>query len=293
MSVAIVTMVYNDSFFLDLWLKYYERYFPRHDIHVICHGPQAYVEASAQGCNIAVCPRDPLSRSLDRDRFTFIGKYCSALLDSHDRVIYNDVDELIMLDPQQGDDLSGYIHGIPPDIRVISPIGLEMIHRTDLEGDYDYGRAVLTQRQFVRMTGQYTKPNIFNKQLSFGPDGHGVSHDQLYLADDLFTMHLKWFDHRFHMARFHERAQMRLKQADGSTVNVGGGTWTWSETLYRSISNRFLALPISDREIRADLHLLRERAQATFQRRGDGHYKVGSFNVNFLHVLPERFVGLV
>lgn len=293
MSLAFVTMVYQDEFFLKLWIDYYLQFVERKDLHVICHGPQPYAEEIAEGCNIAVCDRDPTDGQMDRDRFAFVSSYCSALVGSNRRVIYNDVDEVIVLDPDHGDHLAEFLLGIDASIRVVSPLGLEIIHRTDLEGDYDYDRKMLSQRKYIRMSGHYTKPNITNKELRFGPDGHGCSHDRLCLDERLLTFHLKWFDALFHLRRFRDRLDMRAIRDDGTPINVGSGSWGWSETTYRLATNQFLAMPIVPPEQNFDFSDLKMKAIGSFRDRGDGQHRIGWFKDNRLHVLPERFVGLV
>lgn len=130
MSTVFVTMVYNDPIFLDIWVRYYAKHMNRANLHIITHGPgQDYVHEMGHGCKILECPRDPLNPRLDQDRFAFISDYCSELTKTFDRVIYNDVDEIIILDPAHGGELVEYIEAIPSDVRVITPLGLEIVHQ--------------------------------------------------------------------------------------------------------------------------------------------------------------------
>ncbi|MEL6570871.1 MAG: hypothetical protein AAFQ64_04380 [Pseudomonadota bacterium] len=39
MSTVFATMVYNDEFFLDLWVRYYEKHTDRKNLHIVMHGP--------------------------------------------------------------------------------------------------------------------------------------------------------------------------------------------------------------------------------------------------------------
>lgn len=293
MAIAFVTMVYNDAFFLDLWLRYHEKFVPRSDIHIICHGPQPEAERMAEGCNIVICERDPTNAQMDRDRFIFVSDYCTSLVPHYDRVIYNDVDEVIVLDPDHGDDPVKYIAGIDPAIRVISPLGLEIIHRVDLESDYDYSRPMFAQRRFVRMSGHYTKPNITNVGIIWRPDGHGASHDTLYLDDHLYTFHLKWFDQQFHVNRYRDRTRMHITDDKGRVHKVGAGSWIWSEAVYKAAANRFLAMPIVPVEENFVFTDRRAQVLSTFGTNGGGQYKIGWFTDVKLHTLPERFVGLI
>lgn len=293
MSTIFVTMVYNDDVFLDIWVRYYEQYMDRANLHVITHGPQPSAHELANGCKIIEIDRDPRNPRLDQDRFAYINKYCSALTKQHDRVIYNDVDEIVVLDPAFGADLVGYIESLPEAQQVVTPLGLEIVHRQGYENDYDYTRRMFAQRRFVRVNGWYTKPCITNTDIIWGPDGHGASHDQLHLDDNLFLFHLKWFDTEFHLNRHRERLKLRFKDDAGEEVIVGAGSWSWSEMTYRIVTNSFLRTSVDKQNLGFDFSAHRNRIRQSFRGNEKGMYKIDWFVDGDLRILPERFVGLV
>ena len=292
MSTVFVTMVYNDDIFLDIWLRYYEKYTDRSNLHVITHGPQPSARELALGCTIVELDRDPRNPRLDQDRFAFINQYCSELTSRHNRVIYNDVDEIVVLDPACGTDLVGYIESLPADRQVVTPLGLEIVHRQDHENDYDYARQVFAQRKFVRVNGWYTKPCITNTDIIWGPDGHGSSHGKLHLDDNLYLFHLKWFDTAFHLNRHRERLKLRFKDDAGEDVIIGAGSWSWSEMTYRIVTNSFLRTSIDKHELGFDFSAHKDRIRASFVGNEKGMYKIDWFVDGDLRVLPERFIGL-
>lgn len=292
MSIAFVTMVYNDEFFLKVWCEYYRNYVPSEDIYVITHGLQPSAEMIAEGCNIVLLERDPKNPHLDRDRFKFINNFCADLTTKYDRVVYNDVDELIALDPDIGDNPVSYILSLPADQQVVSPLGLEIIHRPDLEGSYDYSRAVLSQRRFVRVNGWYTKPCITSVPVIWGPDGHGSSHPELHLDDSLYLFHLKWFDYGFHVQRHKDRLKMRFNDENGREVVIGAGSWGWSEMTYQIFTNAFLRMSLDRGSRGFDFSAHRKRIIDSFIFNALGVYKIDWFADGDLRVIPERFVGL-
>lgn len=294
MSVAFVTMVYNDEFFLDIWLRYYRKHVPAGDLYIITHGPQPYAHEMGNGCNVIEIDRNPRNRRLDQDRFAHLSKFCSDLTASYNRVVWNDVDEIIVLDPKYGDNLVGYMDSIPREKEVITPFGLEIVHRADLESDYDYSRDMFAQRQFVRFNGWYTKPSVTGIPIIWGPDGHGSSHDKIHLDDRLYTFHLKWFDQGFHINRHLDRLKLRFNDEDGNEVIVGAGSWAWSESTYLIMSNTFLRMPILPSRDSFDFAAQRKHCENTF--RGGGHnklYRISWAVDGTLHHLPERFIGMV
>ena len=295
MSVALVTMVYNDAFFLEVWLRHYRKYADPKDIYIITHGPQDYAHVLGAGCNVIEIPRDPRNPRLDQDRFKYLSTFCAGLTEHYDRVIWNDVDEIVVLDPDHGSDLMGYINALPPEQEVVSPFGLEIVHRADLENDYDYDRPMFAQRRYVRFNGWYTKPNIISRPITWGPDGHGSSHGELHLDPHLYTFHLKWFDQNFHINRHKDRLKMRFTGDDGEEVIVGAGSWSWSEATYMIASNHFLRVPILAPEDSFDYTDDRRSVIESF---GPGNHGTGMFKINWrvggiLHHLPERFIGTV
>ncbi|MFS4439211.1 hypothetical protein ACMA5I_13445 [Paracoccaceae bacterium GXU_MW_L88] len=293
MSVAFVTMVYDDAFFLKVWLRYYRRFAAPEDIYVVTHGPQPYAHEMAEGCNVIEIERDPRNRRLDQDRFAYLSQFCSELTASYDRVIWNDVDEVIILDPDHGDDLIGYIESVPKRHEVITPLGLEIVHRADLESDYDYDRDMFCQRKFVRFNGWYSKPNTTSVPIVWGPDGHGSTHHELYLDEKLYTFHLKWFDQDFHIQRHIDRLNMRFVDDDGNEVHIGGGTWGWSSATYKVMSNSFLRMHILPEDAPFEFPAERERSIRSFRGSPNGKYRMDWAVSGQLHHLPERFIGLI
>ncbi len=291
MSVAFVTMVYNDEVFLDFWLRYYDKHTSRENMHVITHGPHKTAHEVAKGCVITECPRDPNDPSMERGRFQYIVDYCSALTESYDRVIYNDVDELIVLDPEYGDDLVSYLENIPEEHTVVTPVGVEIIHRPDLEADYDHSRPLLSQRKFSRLNAWFCKPCITNAPIIWGPDGHGCSHPKQFIDPGLYLFHLKWFDRKFHTDRYYDRQKMRFLGPDGKPVVIGVGSWSWSALNYRIVTNQFLSFPIISGEDAFDFTPHKKRLNDSYA--GEGMYKSSFFVEQRLRVIPERFVGTI
>lgn len=295
MSVIFVTMVYNDDEFLRIWLAYYERFVPRTNLHIVTHGPQPNVHEIARGCTIVEAPRDPRDAQMERQRFDFISKYCSAQTEHHDRVVFNDVDEMVVLDPSIGDNLAEYLSGIDASIRVVTPLGIEIIHRTDLENDFDFGRGVFAQRRFVRTSGWYCKPCIINTEMIWGPDGHGSSFPEFHHDENLFLVHLKWFDQTFHRARHRERVNMWFTDDSGTHVRIGGGSWQWDDKTYEIAANQFLGYSIDKHDRGWDFSDIRGRLHDSFglYTKRPERYKVDWFVSTDLREVPERFVGVL
>ena len=94
-SVAAVTMVYNEPDFLPRWIKYYSSQVGKDRCYIIDHGSS---DGSTEGLSVNVLriPRSPMH---DEKRARFISDFASSLLEWHDAVIYSDVDEFLVADP--------------------------------------------------------------------------------------------------------------------------------------------------------------------------------------------------
>ena len=55
-TVAAVTMVRDDAFFLKAWLKHYGEMFGRENCYIVNHGRGAQVAEMAEGCNLIGIP---------------------------------------------------------------------------------------------------------------------------------------------------------------------------------------------------------------------------------------------
>ena len=293
MNIAFVTMVYNEPVFLDIWVRYYARFVDRSQLIIVKHGEdQDYVDDIAKGCRIETCPRDARNPNLDRHRFDWMSAFCSEKLGEFDRVVFNDVDEVIVLDPNIGDSPVSYLAAIPPSVEVVTPFGLEVVHQVLLENDFDFGRGLFQQRRFVRASGLYSKPCITNTPIIWGPDGHGCSHDKLYLDENLYLFHLKWFDDAYQYERFQERINMRFKNHRGTWVAPGAGTWHWDEQAYRRAVNAMMAAGIDPHGEEFDWSRLRTHLRESF-RGGNGRYRLAGFTDKVIRRLPDRFIPLL
>jgi len=295
MSIAFVTMTYNDDFFLNIWVNHYAKFVDRSDLHIITHGPQPQIKDIVKGCTVLECPRDP-DKNIDHQRFPFIMDYCKTLFADYEWVIFNDVDEVLVLDPIAGDDMAAYIRTVPKKHKVISSLGLEIIHRQEHENDYDYSRPMFSQRKWVRANGWYSKPNTTRIPLFWGPDGHGSSHGKLYLDENMYLFHMKWFDTTFHIKRYQERVKLKYKDEHGTEHFGGAGSWAWTENTYKIMTNSHLRLSEDRLGLGFNFDAERKLLRDSFGPAGPENierYKASFFVRGDLREIPERFVGII
>ena len=131
-QIAFVTMVRDEPFFLPLWVDYYSRFVARTQLFVVIDGFDQALPDCLNGCQVLRLPRAEVRPGWDEARWNMLSSFANTLLGRFDIVVLNDVDELVVLDPAQGDDLVGAL-AEAQHIGVISPFAIELVHRTDLE----------------------------------------------------------------------------------------------------------------------------------------------------------------
>jgi hypothetical protein len=205
--VAAVTMVYNESVFLPVWLRHYGRQVGLENCIVIDHGSDDGSTAS-----LGAAGRVPLPRSAyDPSRQSrFNSQFCSSLLEYYDYVIYSDVDELLVVDPRIAPSLSAYCRLDLPE--VVTAIGLNSIHCFETEPALDLARPITEQRPYVFATSSMCKPLVTRRPLTWAAGSHSA--DAPTVFDHLYLFHLRWFDLPQGMARLQKTRAMPWARTD-------------------------------------------------------------------------------
>ncbi len=223
-NVALVTMVRHEGFFLRNWITYYARFVPRANLHIIVDGHDNLLPPEVEGCQIIKLPAGAIYAGFDEDRWRMLSHFASALTTRYSVTIVNDVDEIILLDPLLGDDPIGYILDNPEE-KVISPFAIELVHRPDMEPDFDERRGVLEQRRFGRINSSYCKPCITRVPIRWSVGGHYADHPNLALSRGLFLFHLRFFDQGLLRRRQTQRLATITDESGQAIENSAGNGW--------------------------------------------------------------------
>lgn len=225
-SIAITTMVYDDDLYLRIWLDYWERFVSRSSLYVLIHADYEHYEELAKGCNTIRIARPSLHSGFEVNRWRMLSGICSGLTYMFDRVIYTDVDELIVLDPKIGDNPVEYILGL--DEPVIAPFGVDVVESpVDNLPPIDLSRPILSQRNLIAPLPLYNKPCITSRPIRWGSGGHDSDCKDVALSEHLFLFHLRLFDKQHYRTRAMGRKAMVTDPATGLDIKgLGGVTWT-------------------------------------------------------------------
>jgi len=187
-GLAAVTMVYNEPELLPIWHRYYAGQLGAAHCYVVDHGSDDGSTAWLSGANLIRLPRSPQD---DVRRARFISGLCGALLDYYDAVLYTDVDEIAVAQP----DLPGFAARCAP---VSTAIGLNVIQTAD-EAAIDPARPVGEQRRYVAFSSALCKPVMIRRTVLWAPGFHCTDAPPLF--EGLYLFHLRYHDRATAMAR--------------------------------------------------------------------------------------------
>ncbi|MEO1564153.1 MAG: glycosyltransferase family 2 protein [Pseudomonadota bacterium] len=287
-SLAAVTMVRGDMFFLRHWVKYYGNMLGRKACYVITHGFDPELEDIADGCNILCIPfrADP---NFDVQRWRLINNVVHGLLSYYSYVVVGDVDEVVVTDPDMYGSLFEFV-ATGPAYDAITPIGLEPCHLVDDEPE-PIKTHILGPRRFVRPIWKYSKPAILSQPVKLSRGGHFAKSDTFHVPDGLYLLHLKHCDFSEYSA-----AMDRRNQFTGDTythfrkASVGRHWFKDFRGEDTDVFATFAAYPKAAFSVEA----IKEKMRSGFEPRSDsGFWQAGKFDERVMMELPERFFGLV
>lgn len=157
MSIAVLTNVRTDTFFLALWVAYYGNLFGRENLHIMLDGDDWTPQVDLSGVNLHVVPDVPRERTL-RLGFTsrWQSRHAAGLLKGGtDLVLRTDIDEFVAADPASGMDLPALLASLPEGAAAAA-LGLDVIQAPE-EGPLDTARPILAQRRHAILTREFCK----------------------------------------------------------------------------------------------------------------------------------------
>ncbi len=205
--VAAVTMVYNESVFLPIWLRHYARQVGIENCYVVDHGSDDGSTDRLGGASRVRIPRSPYDPHL-QSRFN--SEFCSSLLHWYDWVIYSDVDEIVVADPKIAASLTEYCARDLPE--VVTAIGLNTIHCPATEPPLDLARPITEQRPYVFTASSMCKPLLIRRPVVWAPGSHAANAATVF--DHLYMFHLRWFDLPQGLARLQKTRTMPWARTD-------------------------------------------------------------------------------
>ncbi len=287
-DVAVVTMVRDDLFFLSAWLRHYGTLFGRENCYIVNHDRGEDVAKLAEGCNIIGIPGEH-HKNFDMKRWRLLNNLVAGLKSYYRHVIVGDVDELVVCDPNSGKTLYEFLRDMP-EKRVLTPLGLEVIHRIDLEPEAIID-TILGPRRHVRLAPHYSKPCIVSTGTKIARGGHFTQYDKLHTPDELYLLHLKFCDFSEYVAAMDRRNE--VTKATGAGVKEAAIGRHWFAEARGEDRATFEAFAELEMVEGFDLREIRKKMQRSFKPRGEtGFYQFDRPEYELQYQLPERFSGI-
>ncbi|MEO1344321.1 MAG: hypothetical protein AAFV74_09210 [Pseudomonadota bacterium] len=278
MTTALITMAYQDTFFLPLWIRYYAQFVSKKQIYVLIHGRDEALETIAEGCNVINITRPEITPNFEKNRWLMLSHFASGLTYQYDTVMYLDTDEIVFSDPTVCDNPLEFIDKI--DAPVISPHGFEVMHRGDLEPDpITNEKPILEQREYARINTAYSKPCIIRTPVRWCSGGHAATHPKLHLAQDLFQFHLRFVDEDMYMEKMRGRREATSDPKTGEHVaGVGGANWNVTDERAAGMIRKIRTWPITQTDRLSGLRPFR-MFQKKFGEKQRNNYHFGPYYI--------------
>ena len=281
--LAAVTMVYNEPEYLAIWLRHYGHHVGLENCFVVDHGSDDGSTKGLSGCNVVRVPRSTYDPHV---QLTFNSKFCSSLLSWYDWVIYSDVDEILLPDPDVAPTLREYCGLSIPG--VVTAIGLNVQHVPDIEGTIDLSRPITLQRSWAFASSSMCKPLLISRDIRWPGGSH--SSDAILEFHHLYMFHLRWFDFESSVRRLKKSREMAWAQDyDGVHARIADEAWAKQ---FRSFAGMPREEPAVFGPSSAPLKKFLDEVRASTVGREFAEYKIDlGIRGDRLWRLPRRFVG--
>lgn len=287
-TAAALTMVRDDAFFLRAWLRHYGDQLGRENCYIVNHGRGTEVAELAQGCNIIGIPGDP-HPNFDMKRWRMLNNTVQGLRCYYDHVIVGDVDELVVVDPAVAGGLLDFLRDQPLR-QVLTPVGLEVLHRIDIE-DQPITDHILGPRRHVRVAPHYSKPCVVSLGTKIARGGHFTQAEKLRTPEALLLFHLKFCDFGNYVDTMNRRNAVTADVGAGvKEASIGRHWFAEARGEDRAVFDAFATREM----VEFDLTGVRKRMHRTWKARGEtGFWQFDRRENTRQMLLPERFIGLV
>lgn len=279
-----ITMVYNESLFLNRWIDYYSKELGRDKLLIIDHGSNDGSTNNLSGLNYLKLERTPFD---DEARAAMIGNFVNGLLSYNDCCIYSDCDEFLVPDPDIYEGLEHYCSSLKTEAAYA--VGLDVRQLVGREPPIDLNLPFLGQRRYARLRMSMCKPLITKGQIRWNPGFH-TSNKKPGFDKDLILFHMKYVDLNASLSRLAVTRAMSW-----SEVSIDKKRGAHQRETDEKMQGRFL----NDKksfdagpekfDFQEEERLINEGAYSDSK----GNYIKGlEYNNKYVEI-PERFFGIV
>ncbi len=186
-KIAVVTMQYNEAFYVPRWIDYYARLAGLENLYVIDHDSDGEVRELLRQVSVVRYPRSALD---DQERARFVSKFVNALLELYETVIYTDCDEFISHDPRRFARFQDWLDAT--DFEYSTCTGFNLVTILEEENAVLLDGRILAQRRHVQFVSPMCKTSLIRKPIRWGGGFHHANQPPRFHGAYLF--HLKYAD---------------------------------------------------------------------------------------------------
>lgn len=218
--VAVLTVARDEAGMLPRWMDYYGQQVGIRNLVVLDDNS---VDGSTDDlpCTVHHLPPAPWKQNFEQTRMKLVSGIGAALLACYDVVIFCDVDEFLVPDPDRHEGLREYLQD-RAERHVIAPVGMNVLHNPAVEAPLDPSRPVLEQRRFVKFAPGMCKPAVKRIAAPWRAASHAIT-SKFEIDPELWLLHLKFYD--VDTLKTVADHRHRLRKADGRALNT-----SWKRT---------------------------------------------------------------
>lgn len=207
MKIAALTLVRNDSYFLERWIAHYGAALGHENLFIIFRGTDWVHPRLPDAISKIVVSDSPHDRYARNEwSAAFVSTTAAYLLQSHDAVLRTDIDEFVVMDPDAGQTLAQAIAGWR-DLGCVSALGTDVIHHRATEAPLDVQAGpILAQRKHGVITREFSKPVVIYHPVRWQAGFHRADGQEIRFGPMLHLFHLALHDETIAQSRVSERA---------------------------------------------------------------------------------------
>ncbi len=217
-TVAAITMARDEGAMLTRWVRYYGDQLGLDHLVVIDDNSS---DGSTRDLPCSVLHIPPIKASFEEARMGMLSSLSASLLQAYDAVLFADVDEFVVADPDKYDGLLDLVADRKGK-QALGVMGLNVVQLAD-EAPLDPAQPILGQRRAAKFMPLMCKPSLKWVPADWRWASHGIMAP--YKVDpDLYMFHMKFADRDLlQAAGDRRRALVELDgRAKSSSWRLGG-----------------------------------------------------------------------
>jgi hypothetical protein len=212
-DIAIFSRVFNESEFVEIFVRHYQELTAPKNIYLIDHSSEnvdIHALAERHGCQVITIPRGETDENNMRSFCEYFQRF---LLTKYQWVIYADIDELLV-------HKSGATHLrnilLEDDWKGLykPEHAYEIFHEPNSESEFDFSKKITHQRTVMAPHNGYLKPLVSSERAVWSPGFHKALNSNQRTLPDLWLVHISYISLNYRLRRELERGSERRSEAD-------------------------------------------------------------------------------